>query len=116
MKNFFAGLIFVIAMFVLASLAQNPTLTGQQIPVGAYMTFVDQGQDASCAAWPGSASGYSLAQAPSPASSLHIYVNGVTWSPGVDYSINGSIITLLNGQAFYVGDVVSCDYRVTAFR
>jgi hypothetical protein len=79
-----------------------------QVPVRASIVFVDS--DADCASWPG-ASSYTLSQAPNPASSLQIFVNGVLWSVGEDFSLNSSIVTLLNGQAFETGDVVTCRYR-----
>lgn len=75
--------------------------------------------DTACAAWPNSTTGtYLLSRAPSPASSLAIFVNGLRWTEGVDFSLSGGTVTLLNGQAFNAAssqggaDVVTCTYSV----
>jgi hypothetical protein len=80
-----------------------------QVPVLGSLVFVDS--DAACPLWP-AASSYTLTQAPNPAGSLQIFVNGVLWSAGEDFALNGAIVTLLNGQGFQSADVVTCRYRV----
>jgi hypothetical protein len=80
-----------------------------QVPVRASMVFIDS--DGACASWPG-ANAYTLSQAPNPAGSLQIFVNGVLWSAGEDFSLAGATVTLLHGQGFSSGDVVTCRYRV----
>ena len=80
-----------------------------QVPIFASMVFVDS--DAACTSWP-VAGAYTLSQAPNPPSSLQIFVNGILWSPGQDFSVNAAAVTLLNGQSFSNNDVVTCRYRV----
>jgi hypothetical protein len=100
---------FAVAAGLLVLAAALEERSRGQVPVLASMSFVDA--DAACPSWPG-ASAYPLSQTPNPASSLEIFVNGVLWSAGEDFALNGAIVTLLNGQGFSNGDVVTCRYRV----
>jgi hypothetical protein len=103
--------LFAVAAGLLVLAAALEERSHGQVPVLASMVYVDS--DAACPSWPG-ASAYTLSQAPNPASSLEVFVNGVLWSPGEDFALNGAIVTLLNGQGFENGDVVTCRYRVVA--
>ncbi|HEY6343610.1 MAG TPA: hypothetical protein VIY49_19100 [Bryobacteraceae bacterium] len=109
--NRIVSFIAVAAGLLVLAAALEETSRGQ-VPVRASMVFVDS--DAACPAWP-AASPYTLSQAPNPATSLQIFVNGVLWSAGEDFSLNGAIVTLVNGQGFSNGDVVTCRYRVVDF-
>jgi hypothetical protein len=100
---------FAVAAGLLVLAAALEERSHGQVPVRASMVFVDS--DAACPAWPGAAA-YTLSQAPYPASSLQIFVNGILWSAGEDFSLSGATVTLLNGQGFSNGDVVTCRYRV----
>jgi len=55
---------------------------------------------------------FTLANAPSPSTSLGLYRNGVLQSVGVDYNINNNIITYLNTAMPQTGDVMAATYRV----
>jgi hypothetical protein len=100
---------FAVAAGLLVLAAALEERSRGQVPVLGSLVFVDS--DAACPAWP-AGSAYTLSQAPNPASSLEIFVNGVLWSAGEDFSLNGASVTLLNGQRFENGDVVTCRYRV----
>lgn len=102
---------FAVAAGVLVLAAALEERGHGQVPVVASMVFVDS--DTTCPSWPG-ASAYTLSQAPNPASSLQIFVNGILWSAGEDFTLNGTAVTLLNGQGFENGDVVTCRYRVVS--
>jgi hypothetical protein len=52
---------------------------------------------------------YGLLNAPSPATSLRIYLNGVRLRPTIDYTLAGSTITMLTTPQ--VGDWFYADYR-----
>jgi hypothetical protein len=100
---------FAVAAGLLVLAAALEERSRGQVPVRASIVFVDS--DGACASWPG-AGGYTLSQAPNPAGSLQIFVNGILWSAGEDFSLSGANVTLLNGQGFSSGDVVTCRYRV----
>jgi hypothetical protein len=100
---------FAVAAGLLVLAAALEERSRGQVPVRASMVFVDS--DAACPTWPG-ANSYTLTQAPNPAASLQIFVNGVLWSAGEDFALNGAIVTLLNGQGCENGDVVTCRYRL----
>ena len=74
---------------------------------GAAVTFVD-GETPSGTP-NGSLTTFGLAVAPSPATSLHLYRNGVRLKPTTDYSLAGSTITFV--AAPDTGDVLLADYR-----
>jgi len=52
-----------------------------------------------------------LAGAPSPASSLSVFRNGLRMKNGVDYTVSGNQITFLAASTPQPGDVVDCAYR-----
>ena len=55
---------------------------------------------------------FTLATTPSSPGSVHIYLNGLRMSPGVDYTISGSTITFLAGSTPQTGDVLVASYRM----
>jgi hypothetical protein len=54
---------------------------------------------------------FTLANAPNPAASLALYLNGIRQSPQVDYTLSGSTITFINGVVPEVGDILRASYR-----
>lgn len=52
-----------------------------------------------------------LAQTPYPATSLHLFRNGILQKPSVDYVLNGSGITFLTVATPQVGDLLVASYR-----
>lgn len=59
----------------------------------------------------GSNNTFTLANAPSPSSSLQLYVNGLRVDQGVDYSISASTITFALASLPQSGDLVLASYR-----
>jgi hypothetical protein len=59
----------------------------------------------------GSNTAFSLANAPSPATSLHLFRNGLLQKAAFDYSISGSAVTFLSGAAPQPGDTLIAEYR-----
>ncbi len=57
---------------------------------------------------------FTLANAPSPGSSLHLYRNGVLVNPSADYNLAGNTITFLSGAVPQPGDIVTAVYRIAA--
>lgn len=60
----------------------------------------------------GSNTVFSLSQAPSPASSLQLYRNGLLLNAGTDYSLSGTTVTFLSGAVPQTGDVLMASYRL----
>ena len=54
---------------------------------------------------------FALSIAPSPATSLALYRNGLLLAPGLDYSLSGATITFLSGATPQTGDSLSAFYR-----
>jgi hypothetical protein len=54
---------------------------------------------------------FTLASAPTPASSLSLYLNGLQMSAGVDYTVAGAAITFVTGVVPQPGDVIRAYYR-----
>lgn len=49
---------------------------------------------------------------PNPASSVHVYRNGLRLDQGTDYVVTGTMIIFLPGVSIpRVGDILVCDYR-----
>jgi hypothetical protein len=73
------------------------------------VTFVDSETPA------GAADGvnltFTLANAPSPQSSLALYRNGLFMTPGVDYTLNGAVVTFVAGATPQPGDIITASYR-----
>ncbi|HEX5230150.1 MAG TPA: hypothetical protein VFW44_20700 [Bryobacteraceae bacterium] len=55
---------------------------------------------------------FTLAQSPSPTTSLAVYRNGLRLSAGVDYTLSGSVITFLSGAVPQTSDILLCSYRI----
>lgn len=54
---------------------------------------------------------FTLAQVPAPATSLHLYRNGILQKAGVDYQVNGNTVTFLSVATPQTGDLLSASYR-----
>ena len=54
---------------------------------------------------------FTLLAAPSPSTSLHVYLNGLLMDPGVDYTINASTITFFLASTPQTGDLLIATYR-----
>jgi hypothetical protein len=59
----------------------------------------------------GSNQQFTLASAPNPPTSLHVYLNGLRLSSGVDYAISGTVVTFMAASAPQAGDIILVDYR-----
>lgn len=59
----------------------------------------------------GSNAAFTLAQAPTPASSLALYRNGILQAVGIDYALSGTAITFLAGAIPQSGDLLQARYR-----
>ncbi len=55
---------------------------------------------------------FTLANAPSPASSLELYRNGLLLRQGLDYTLEGNVITFVSGAIPQPGDVLTASYRL----
>ena len=59
----------------------------------------------------GSNTTFTLANSPSPSTSLVLYRNGLFMTAGVDYSVNGAAIAFVPGATPQSGDVLTASYR-----
>jgi hypothetical protein len=59
----------------------------------------------------GSNATFTLANAPTPATSLHLYLNGVRLRQGTDYTLSVATITYAAGSIPQTGDTHHADYR-----
>lgn len=57
---------------------------------------------------------FTLSQAPQPASSLQVFRNGLLQRVGVDYVLNGNVITFDASAVPQPGDILQSSYRVPA--
>jgi hypothetical protein len=55
---------------------------------------------------------FATSQTPSPSVSLAVYRNGLRMSPGVDYSLSGTVITFMSGLVPQSSDTLTCSYRI----
>jgi hypothetical protein len=55
---------------------------------------------------------FTLAQTPSPITSLAVYRNGLLMSAGIDYTLSGAVITFVTGLVPQSSDTLSCSYRI----
>jgi hypothetical protein len=55
---------------------------------------------------------FTLAQTPSPVTSLAVYRNGLLMSAGLDYTLSGAVITFMTGLVPQPSDTLSCSYRI----
>jgi hypothetical protein len=60
----------------------------------------------------GSNATFTLANAPSPSTSLSLYRNGLLQEQGLDYNVNGAGITFLTASLPQPGDVLLASYRI----
>ena len=95
---------------LIALVAAAAALSAALLAQSLYIRFVDA--DPACPTWPAAGTPYELSQPPNPPASLQLFVNGVLWAAGEDFALNCAIVTLLKGQTFASGDVVTCRYRV----
>jgi len=56
---------------------------------------------------------FALSQAPTPATSLSLYRNGLVQTAGVDYNLSGATITFVTGAIPQTNDVLLAYYRVS---
>lgn len=94
---------------VVGIVAYEHSAHAQQIAGLATIGFVDS--DAACSTWPTANGVYTLTHTPSPAASFQMFVNGIRWTPGNDFTVKSTSVTLMNGQALSASDEVSCSYR-----
>ena len=73
------------------------------------MIFVDS--ETPAGAVNGSNTTFTLANSPSPSTSLVLYRNGLFMTAGVDYSVNGATIAFVPGATPQSGDVLTASYR-----
>lgn len=59
----------------------------------------------------GSNTSFTLAAAPSPATSLELFRNGILTKQGADYSVSGTTVTFFAGSVPQPGDVLAAFYR-----
>ena len=57
---------------------------------------------------------FTLSQTPQPASSLQVFRNGLLQKAGLDYVLNGNVITFDAAAVPQAGDILQCSYRVPA--
>jgi len=74
--------------------------------------FVDQEMPAGAAN--GSNTVFTLAQAPSPATSLELYRNGVLQRSGIDYTLSGLTISFGVQSTPQTGDLLTASYRLAS--
>lgn len=55
---------------------------------------------------------FNLAQAPSPASSLNLYLNGLELTAGTDFTVSANAVTFATGAIPHTGDALKAYYRV----
>lgn len=103
------GVSGVVSDCVRADGTTAPCITGTAVTGPA---FVDH--EAPTGTLDGTNAVFQLSQAPEPASSLHLYRNGILQRAGVDFTVNGSGITFLPVSIPQPGDILSASYRVPA--
>ncbi|MBI4875943.1 MAG: hypothetical protein HY822_15005 [Acidobacteria bacterium] len=78
---------------------------------GTLASFVDG--DTPAGAVDGANGAFTLSSAPSPASSLLLYRNGILQKRGLDYSLSGNAIVFAGASIPQTGDVLLASYRVS---
>lgn len=58
---------------------------------------------------------FTLTSAPSPATSLQLFRNGIRLSPTVDYTLSTNTITFVSGAQPQIGDIMRASYRTGIF-
>lgn len=56
---------------------------------------------------------FQLSKTPSPATSLHLFRNGILQRAGIDFSLTGRAVTFLSASLPQPGDLLSASYRTT---
>ena len=83
---------------------------GSAGPCGGFsLTFVDE--EVPAGAVDGANVAFTIASIPSPASSLHLFRNGLLQKVGFDYSLSSSTITFVSAATPQPGDTVLASYR-----
>ena len=82
---------------------------GTSGPCGTPIVFVDQ--ETPGGTIDGTNRTFTLAGAPSPSTSLHVYRNGILQRVSVDFTLSGSTMTFLPGSAPQTGDILLATYR-----
>ena len=62
----------------------------------------------------GSNAAFTLANVPSPSSSLALFRNGILLTPGADYTVSSNSVTFQTGRLPQSGDVLLASYRLSA--
>jgi hypothetical protein len=83
---------------------------GSSGPCGSAQTFVDQ--ETPSGTMDGTNTTFTLSQAPSPASSLAVYLNGILQDAGQDFTLSGSSIQFVAAATPQPGDTLLASYRV----
>lgn len=92
----------------LGSASDCVRVDGGSQPCGV-ATFIDSETPAGTV--DGSNATFTIANPPSPASSLHVHRNGLLLRLGLDYSFSGTAITFLSGAIPQTGDTLQVSYR-----
>lgn len=82
---------------------------GTSGPCGSTIVFVDQ--EVPAGTIDGSNRTFTLSGAPAPASSLHVYRNGILQRVAVDFTLSGATVTFLPGALPQTGDILLASYR-----
>jgi hypothetical protein len=77
---------------------------------GGAATFVDA--ETPGGAINGANASFTLANAPNPAASLSLFLNGLLQDQGVDYTLSASAITFATGAVPQTGDILVASYRL----
>lgn len=106
---------FIDATGEIAAVAGSPSdcvkADGTTGPCGAASSigFVDM--ETPSGAVNGTNAIFTLTQAPAPASSLHLYRNGILQKPLMDYLLSGNTVTFLSVATPQSGDLLLASYR-----
>ena len=60
----------------------------------------------------GTNTSFSLAQAPSPSSSLQLFRNGIVLKQGLDYTLSGNVLSFSSGSIPRLDDIIAASYRL----
>ena len=82
---------------------------GSSAPCGAPVAFADV--EVPAGAVDGANVAFTVLNAPAPASSLHLFRNGLLQKVGFDYSMSGASITFVTAATPQPGDTVLASYR-----
>jgi hypothetical protein len=91
------------------SAADCVRVDGTSGPCGSALVFVDLETPAGTIN--GTNTAFTLTKAPSPASSLMLFRNGILQKVTVDYTLSGSTVTFMSVSVPQAGDLLSASYR-----